>query len=294
MPSANTLVRWVNENAFAFIVQARPCPTFGRPVHPWGSPHRLRPGTSPHTLRIPPHNGHPVLRSPARSGFRSTLAVSSFRLRARLGFSIPAPFSGQRGITPASWIQRPSFGRRRDFNPPEQCAARRTLRASPPPQTARPVSRELPVDPHCDHRWGFPCCVWSPVHTCPRHYPGRSMKRVRSCFSIVGGLPCNTARSAPAIFLSRPAQRSLTLGPARSQSRRATPYTESSDSFVTFTIVSVATGWSEPVPGRELHPLKSSAFHGALYSPKNISVVMRGLTCAGLSHAMAMGIRTLM
>ena len=33
MPFANTLVRWVNENAFAFIVQARPCPTFGRPVH---------------------------------------------------------------------------------------------------------------------------------------------------------------------------------------------------------------------------------------------------------------------
>ncbi len=33
------------------------------------------------------------------------------------------------------------------------------LRASPPPQAVRPVSRELPVDPHCDHRWGFPCCV---------------------------------------------------------------------------------------------------------------------------------------
>jgi hypothetical protein len=32
VPSANTLVRWVNENAFASIVQARPCPTFGRPV----------------------------------------------------------------------------------------------------------------------------------------------------------------------------------------------------------------------------------------------------------------------
>ena len=26
VPSANTLVRWVNENAFASIVQARPCP----------------------------------------------------------------------------------------------------------------------------------------------------------------------------------------------------------------------------------------------------------------------------
>jgi len=25
--------------------------------------------------------------------------------------------------------------------------------------TARPVSRELPVDPYRDHRWGFPRCV---------------------------------------------------------------------------------------------------------------------------------------
>ena len=48
------------------------------------------------------------------------------------------------------------------------------LRTSPPPHTARPVSRELPVDPYRDHRWGFPCCVWSPMRTCHRHYPGRS------------------------------------------------------------------------------------------------------------------------
>jgi hypothetical protein len=33
VPPANTLVRWVDENAFASIVQARPCPTLGRPVH---------------------------------------------------------------------------------------------------------------------------------------------------------------------------------------------------------------------------------------------------------------------
>jgi hypothetical protein len=44
---------------------------------------------------------------------------------------------------------------------------------SPPPHTAQPVSRELPVDPYRDHRWGFPCCVWSPMPTCRRHYPGR-------------------------------------------------------------------------------------------------------------------------
>jgi hypothetical protein len=48
------------------------------------------------------------------------------------------------------------------------------LRASPPSQSARSVSHELPVDPHRDHRWDFPCCAWSPLPTCRRHYPGRS------------------------------------------------------------------------------------------------------------------------
>jgi hypothetical protein len=107
VPSANTLVRWVNENAFAPIVRARPCPTFGRPVRHWGSPHRLRPGTSPHTFRIPPRGGHPVLRSAARGGFRSALTVSGFRLRARLGFSIPSSHFGRRGVTPAFGYDAP-------------------------------------------------------------------------------------------------------------------------------------------------------------------------------------------
>jgi hypothetical protein len=85
VPPAHTLVRWVNEYAFVSIVQTRPCPTFGRPVHRRGRPHRLRPGTSPQALRIPPCGGHPALRSTARGGSRSALAVSGFRLRARVG-----------------------------------------------------------------------------------------------------------------------------------------------------------------------------------------------------------------
>jgi hypothetical protein len=93
----------VNENAFVSIVQTRPCPTFGRPVHHF----RLRPGTSPHALRIPPHDGHPALRKFQEDGFRSALAVSDFRLRARLDFSIPAFFPGQRGITPAFGYSAP-------------------------------------------------------------------------------------------------------------------------------------------------------------------------------------------
>src|SRR5262245_44234217 len=95
--------------------------------------------------------------------------------------------------------------------------------------------------------------------------PAGPMKLVRSSFSIVSGLPCETVRSAPAIVVSGPAQRLLTLRPARSPSRHATLYTESSDSFVASAAASIATGWSEPVPGRELHPLNSSAFHGALF-----------------------------
>ena len=105
MPSANTLVRWVNENAFASIVQARPCPTFGRPVHLRGSPHRLQPGTSPHALRIPSHDGHPALRK--QGGFRSALAC--FRLSLSCPFRLlhTFPFSGQRRITPAFGYSAP-------------------------------------------------------------------------------------------------------------------------------------------------------------------------------------------
>src|SRR5229473_4156568 len=46
-------------------------------------------------------DGHPALRSTTSSGFRSVLAVSSFRFCARLDVSIPSAFSSQRGITPA-------------------------------------------------------------------------------------------------------------------------------------------------------------------------------------------------
>jgi hypothetical protein len=79
-------------------------------------------------------DGHPALRSTASSGSSSALAVSSFRLRARLDFCLPSAFSGQRGITPACWIWRPSFERQRDLNPPEQRAAQHALCRCPTPR----------------------------------------------------------------------------------------------------------------------------------------------------------------
>jgi hypothetical protein len=143
-------------------------------------------------------------------------------------------------------------------------SASSVLRTSPPPQTARPISRELPVDPFmitagASRVASGLLCVRAIAIT-----PAGPTELVRSSVSIVGGLPCVTVRSAPAIIVSGPAQRSLTLWPARSPSRLTTLSIESSDSFVASAAVSIATGWNEPVPGRELHPLKSSAFHGAL------------------------------
>src|SRR5262249_35860472 len=81
VPSANTLVRWVDENAFAPIVRARPGPTFGRPVR-----HGVAPIDYGPVLPLMPF-GFPLAAEtlPAcerRCGFRSALAVSRFRLCA--------------------------------------------------------------------------------------------------------------------------------------------------------------------------------------------------------------------
>jgi hypothetical protein len=61
--------------------------------------------------------------------------------------------------------------------------------------------------------------------------------------------------------------------------RQATLYTESSDSFVASAAASISTGWSEPVPGRELRPLKSSAFHGALLRQLSSKARFRSRAC---------------
>src|SRR5215469_2274592 len=94
-------------NAFAFAVQARPYP------HLW--PDRFISGVAPisitaryfsASLPIPSHDGRPAIQrltSPANDGFHRRLS------------DMARSFEGQR-----------------DFNPPEQRAAQRTLQASPP------------------------------------------------------------------------------------------------------------------------------------------------------------------
>ena len=97
------------------------------------SPHRLQPGTSPHALRIPPHDGHPALRELQSGGSRSALVC--FRLSPSCPFRPLHTFHSSRPARhyPRFWIRRSSFERRRDLNPPDQRAAQRTIWASPTP-----------------------------------------------------------------------------------------------------------------------------------------------------------------
>ncbi len=160
MPSANTLVRWVNENAFAFIVQARPLSHLWPTGSSRGGPHRLQPGTSPHALRIPPHDGHPALRRTAGYGFRSALA--------RVWLSLSCPFRllhTFRLLRPARHyprvrIWRSSSERQGDFNPPEQRAAQRTLRTSRTPSRLRAISAIRPYTRDL-------CPTWLPGRVSP-------------------------------------------------------------------------------------------------------------------------------
>src|ERR1035441_3148378 len=51
----------------------------------------------------------------------------------------------------------------------------------------------------------------------------------------------------------------------------ATLYTGGSGGFVASTAAPIATGWSDPVPGRVYLPLWTNAFHGAPLSPGYIN-----------------------
>jgi hypothetical protein len=63
----------------------------------------------------------------------------------------------------------------------------------------------------------------------------------------------------------------------------ATLYTGGSDGFVASTAAPIATGWSDPVPGRVYLPLWSSAFHGALLTPDCIT--QRSFCLTGGEHS---------
>ena len=138
------------------------------------------------------------------------------------------------------------------------------LRASPPSQSARPVSRELPVDPHRDHRWDFPCCVWSPSPACRRQYPGRfdGILFARTIPPTSAFPRTGTGRLLHYAFRGLLSVHSR-YGLHARQVAFATLCTRGFSSLVASTAALIATRWSEPVPGRVYPRCGPSPFHGA-------------------------------
>src|ERR1039457_2889112 len=91
---------------------------------------------------------------------------------------------------------------------------------------------------------------------------------IRSYGSIVVGLPQITVGSAPALSVSRPAQRSLALQPADSPSRLMRPFPpEASAASLPPPLLRLLPGGAIQFPGGSFIPLWTSAFHGAPLSP---------------------------
>ena len=148
------------------------------------------------------------------TGSRSALAVSGFRLRARLGFSIPPCFPGQRGITPAFGYGAPHPSAEGTSTPlthalPSTHYEPLRLRAAPGLSLAG-VRLIIP-----DHVVGPPVLRTLSLCTCRRHYPGTAAGRTTSLISpAVSAFPERVVGSACALSVSRIAQRSLALRPA--------------------------------------------------------------------------------
>src|SRR4029453_16746488 len=134
------------------------------------------------------------------------------------------------------------------------------VRASPPPQTALPVSHELPVD-CCQSPLGFPVLRLVPLPACRRYYPGRTDGLVPSFSPIDFGLPRIIGGSAPALAVSGPAQRSLALRPADLPSRQKRPSTpKASAASLPPLLLRLLPGGANQFPGWDFHPLGSTPF----------------------------------
>src|ERR1019366_5889286 len=147
------------------------------------------------------------------------------------------------------------------------------LRASPSPHTARPGSRELPVDPNLPSPLGLPVLRLVPCVCMPSPLPRQvRWNRFAHHCSIDVGLPQITVGSAPALSVSWPAQRSLALQPADLPGRLMRPSTpEAPAASLPSPPLRLLPGGAIQFPGGPFIPLWTSAFHGALLTPGYIS-----------------------
>src|SRR5713101_3924008 len=107
------------------------------------------------------------------------------------------------------------------------------------------------------------------MSACRRHYPGSDRWNGFAHYcSIDFGLPQITVGSAPALSVSWPAQRSLTLRPTDSPSRLMRPSTpEAPAALLPPPPLRLLPGGAIQFPGGSFLPLWFSAFHGAPLAP---------------------------
>ena len=147
---------------------------------------------------------------------------------------------------------------------PRNYSASLVLRASPPPQTARPDSHEVPVDPRLRSPLGFPVLRLVPCVCMPSPLPGRTHGLVRSFSPMDFGFPRCCDGSAPALTFSRPAHRSLSLRPANSPSRLKRPSTpEASAASSPPLLLRLLPGGANQFPGGTFTRSQPAPFHGA-------------------------------
>ena len=133
-------------------------------------------------------------------------------------------------------------------------------------QAARPVPHGRPVEGHAPSPHGFPvlrsisvyrhAVVITPVARWALIARGTAYSN-RFPVPSGYGLPLPSAGSAHTLVVSRPAQRSLAVTACRLAESPSDPSVSKAPT-VSFPplVASIATGWSDPVAGRELHSLK--------------------------------------
>ena len=122
--------------------------------------------------------------------------------------------------------------------------ASQVLRACPPPHTARPVPRGLPVGAF-PPPLGLPVLRRSSLYTCRRHYPGGTVGCARCfLFPTAAAFPDHQAGRLPHYLFRGLLSVHCTLRPAHSPSRLATLYTGGFRDFVTYVPAPVATDCS--------------------------------------------------
>jgi hypothetical protein len=148
------------------------------------------------------------------------------------------------------------------------------LRTSPPPHTARPDSRELPVDPYLRSPLGLPVLRLIPYVCMPSPLPRQDRWNGFAHYcSIDFGLPHITVGSAPASQVSRPAQRSLGLQPADLPSRLMRPSTPKAPAaLLPPPPLRLLPGGAIQFPGESFFSLWTSAF-----SRRTVTAMLRQL-----------------